>query len=830
MLRSRGIRNIAVVADARMVESSILNMGEHIKKASELYTLNTVLSSGAFHPKLQMYIGDIALLLLVGSGNITSGGMGKNHEVFTFLYADNTNKEQLPLIMQAWTYLKHNCSQFKGITEEQLRWMEQHCDLMHNYRAIADGNKFIKMSDGVEVAFLTNVVGTLWEKLTAAIEDAGATTKITIVSPYFDEGGLVLSAIRKHFTNAFIDVIVQPEQSLLPLKYIDDKQVSFFDWSETIAASDMNFRSINRFLHGKLFHFQSGDEEFLVIGSANATSRAFFADSRSNQEAILLLKGINMQWLNQLGITGHHESINILDYKLSGVLPIDSGEVRMRFKYKIDSVDIRRGGIKLYLSTPINEKIQLCLIDRFGAIVCNIEIAPTGNNFYSLTGHATNNVMTALYAVLRNGSEQISNSQIVNNEQAIWNNNPSPENRRILHLLSKIAAGEYNELDLFDYYDAIYNEGAVEKPSTPEVRNRGVATAPEDKNLTYEEAKALFDTAEILHSGNEMAPNVLTAYLERLQQEITDRQNEDIDDEEDGDLSTGAKREQKEKKVKPFSSERVFVKMKEKISKVYGKYAYRLIERIENTAEEYYVSQSDYAFFLLSLSHLIAIAGKEQRYLIRKDEVTGILMPFKGAVHEYASFHGIVLNVIGKFILFLKSSKGSKAYTNEYDVERLKYFRELSMGKILLCLTLINMKCGGYGDRDEKWKKLILLSVLDVYGASSLDVRSLIEKQLKLFDIEDMEIADSINYVADLYANTLQLYHTIRGQDLMKNIETDRLVCVNEVGFCYIEECLPNAKAPKSLKLSNLGFEYDAVDFVGGKVYNILNDKFYQMI
>ena len=88
-LRQKWITNISVMVDQHMLDGSIGLASGNLKQLSQSYSVNGISSRGAFHPKMNFLIGDSKLLLFFGSGNITPGGHGKNHELFTSFYADS---------------------------------------------------------------------------------------------------------------------------------------------------------------------------------------------------------------------------------------------------------------------------------------------------------------------------------------------------------------------------------------------------------------------------------------------------------------------------------------------------------------------------------------------------------------------------------------------------------------------------------------------------------------------------------------------------------------------------------------------------------------------
>lgn len=79
------------------------------------------------------------MLLLIGSGNLTSSGHGKNFwEVWNAVYVDNSSDSKLGLIMQAWNYLKNLHIDLGAAAIHKIKSIEENCSLLTN------GNKVIQ--------------------------------------------------------------------------------------------------------------------------------------------------------------------------------------------------------------------------------------------------------------------------------------------------------------------------------------------------------------------------------------------------------------------------------------------------------------------------------------------------------------------------------------------------------------------------------------------------------------------------------------------------------------------------------------------------------------
>ena len=818
-LRKRGIRNISVVADTRIMEDCISDMGRNIKNASSLYTINTILCNGAFHPKIHFYIGDNALMCIVGSGNLSSGGNGKNHEIFTSLYADAANKDQLALLLEVWRYLKSVTKDFKGISADQLMWMENHCNLLYN-QPLTEARDLLSLGD-MKVAFFTNENEPLISRLNKIVTTPGAVSKITIASPYFDEQGKVLTELLALYPNATIDVIIQPTLGLLPLKYLQNPKVTFYD------LKDLKIESVrSKFLHGKIFHFQLDDEEILVLGSANATDRGFLKSSKSNMETVVAYVGKQKGWLSDLGLSGVKTKVDLATIA-NPLKHITSATPHFKLLFKILAADLRSTRCKLYMSTPVPSGLKLALFNNEGEILFCSQELPAGKDAIEislLNDISINEVLFAACLDTRNNI--VSNRQVVNNEQAIWSNNPSPENRKISQLLDRIASGDYSELDLFEYYDIIMGEAA--NSTSHSQANRITNEKAEDKQVSYAEAKELaIEHNQTNASPEEFTLRILSTYIDNIRSQIQMREEENMDDEEDGNIADGRQREDSEKNNKIFPSKSNFDTVKKRIVRYFEKYADKLTN-IE--VDEYQVTQSDYAFFILSISHLVALSNKSYNYRTKEKarEEAEIMMPVDGAAHEYTSFHSIAISIIGKFLSYIQYSDGEKEYQNIFDKDRLDNLKTLSVGLIALSLSMIQQKCTFNKAKFQKWHALIMLNLIDVFGQEKIDFKLVLMSQLQLFDLNEVSLVDNAKYLQDLHTRSLALYESIKSEGIRESMRRYRLVYIEYFGFCYVERGIPNLNSPKSIEISNLGFDYWEEEYIFDKIYHIESAQFLQ--
>ena len=215
-LRQKFITNVAVFVDYRMLNEVIGLTTGKLKHLSQSYSVNGIMSKGAFHPKINFLIGDNKLLMFLGSGNITPGGHGKNHELFTGFYADSKESSQLPVLLEAWTYLQALVRDIPGYNQERIsKTISTNADLLKTDQIRK--HSFYKLDDNIEVALLYNDSSSIFNQIVSLVPKEEI-EKITIVSPYFDEKGDTLISLQKHFNTSVMDVFLSTRFGLPPSK------------------------------------------------------------------------------------------------------------------------------------------------------------------------------------------------------------------------------------------------------------------------------------------------------------------------------------------------------------------------------------------------------------------------------------------------------------------------------------------------------------------------------------------------------------------------------------------------------------------------------------
>ena len=304
-LKRKGITNVNLFADTAMLDKSIGFSTGHLKSLSTSYSINSIPCLGAFHPKITILAGENDVLLLQGSGNITNGGHGKNHELFTVFYANKEDQTQLPIIQEAWLYLRRLTNKIEGISSEKLDWISSNCNLLTEIKIKT--HQFSKIDTNFSAALLYNDETSIWKQLIGMVPSESI-KNIKVFSPFYDEKGTLLNRLSVQYNNCTIDAYLQPNRGKHPFKMEKQDEISFISWESTNRAKETTVK-YQRKLHSKLFWFDTGEDQYCLIGSPNATIAAFGTDTKrgANDEFAVLIKVTEKEILEELKLTGEVE-------------------------------------------------------------------------------------------------------------------------------------------------------------------------------------------------------------------------------------------------------------------------------------------------------------------------------------------------------------------------------------------------------------------------------------------------------------------------------------------------------------------------------------------
>lgn len=545
LLRRKKICSINVFADLdQMAEAMEWVSPSFIGNAGRKYSITNIESRGAFHPKINFFVGDDAVMVLIGSGNLTVAGHGKNHEVFTGFMIDENDSSQRPLIAECWHYIKAIAHRGTDFDKQRiLHEIPANCSLLDDTQV--HPHLVHRVKDGLEAALLYNDGTSGILKQLSQIVPMQNVQAMTVVSPFFDEQGTILTMLAQLCPNTKIDVLLQSDCQLPPSKMEGHKRINFYDFDSTTRGKK-NFKTFQRLVHAKILHFKTADKEYCLIGSANATVAAMGTDvSRGvNEEMCVLYISESPKFLSALGIKHAKEKIPVPQKTINkGSLDSTTSTI----KHKILNAQYLDG--RLYLNCKYirsNEDIYIA-VDDGNEIVYLIIDSFSQNRL--IAEHSFNKTVTICYLV-DDDYNCISNKVFINMAKDLEATNPSKESRSINSIISQIENDGYNGLEIAEILTDIMM-GMVEQDQISQkvVHSSSNSTKEKDESLPEFHYNPYLDNNQASKKGlsfkdrSSRLIECIEDSVRRKIKEIDRSLEEQIDEEEEGNAESSYSRE-----------------------------------------------------------------------------------------------------------------------------------------------------------------------------------------------------------------------------------------------------------------------------------------------
>jgi hypothetical protein len=407
-LSRAGVRNICVYVDDSMLQGYLGNLSGYASGAAKRYSLAGIVRQGAFHPKMSLFFGrDGHGFMIIGSGNLTAAGHGKNQELWGAFHIDGPNDPKAPIFKQAWNYAKTIGNETPGMSLRKLEWIETHTPWLKNIQETGQLSG-LDIGKGVTAYFLTNTGNGILNDLLSIVQDE--VVECTIISPFFDQKASVLFELETTYPKAPINAILQPHTCIGELAGKHFDRVTFYDWGALINGNR------ERYLHAKLLYIRTASAEHLLFGSANLTAPALgtAAIKPSNEEVCLLLKRNTGNWLEEMGLIekgGAISATTVSNYdNTEGHRPEQDRCSKIRLK-AIDRISTH---LHLYLEKNDFLNTALVLFDGWGQEQARIELIDgtykENDGYLDLVSDGLSEEL--LYGQLHRNATPISNKQV----------------------------------------------------------------------------------------------------------------------------------------------------------------------------------------------------------------------------------------------------------------------------------------------------------------------------------------------------------------------------------------------------------------------------------
>ena len=290
LVRGRA-KQVLVLSDVEGVRASLSEKG--VRGAGRDYLVEPVaVSGGVFHPKIGAFVAEDQAMLTVGSGNLTFGGWAGNLELVEHLHSGT-----------APSAFRDASALFEAMADHP-RLRHSAAESCHELsRELADA--VTGRTDSGEIRLLHGLGPSLIDQLRDRAEALGGATRLSVVSPYFDDGGgvarlaaaLGLSEVQVHWHGKVASGTAPNWPRTVPAQV---KPVRF----DFLAAD-------SRVLHAKAFEVLCRKGRLVISGSANASDRAL--GTNGNVEAVI----VRAQRDRRGGWSGHAVDAPVMDRALT---------------------------------------------------------------------------------------------------------------------------------------------------------------------------------------------------------------------------------------------------------------------------------------------------------------------------------------------------------------------------------------------------------------------------------------------------------------------------------------------------------------------------------
>jgi len=255
-LREVECREIWVVADAEGYRSSLMERGSH-GVGYEYHLVPIGLRNGVFHPKCCYFVGRDSDLLVVGSGNLTFGGFGRNLEVIEVLSSRSDSR-----CFQAFGEFLKALKRRTDVVCPDLTWVDAFADRAFQVGArVNQGPEFPRL--------LTSVAEAVETQLSTVVSSLGDVQHLTVLSPFFDPDGRAVLELAKDTNAGQVRIALPPGGGLSCFPFPAARR-----WTKKLSAVELEAEKENRRLHAKWIEWKIGQGTLSFTGSVNATHQS----------------------------------------------------------------------------------------------------------------------------------------------------------------------------------------------------------------------------------------------------------------------------------------------------------------------------------------------------------------------------------------------------------------------------------------------------------------------------------------------------------------------------------------------------------------------------
>lgn len=375
-MRRAGVRNVISLVDRGILAEVMDSPAARSLDPFGSYAILPMGGDRLWHPKVILLAGEQSGLLAIGSGNLTSAGHGANAELWSMIHVQGVATDNASLFTQLWDNLRARCGHARGVVAQRLDWFEQYAPWISEVRnesrrtALSMRGSRVELATGTAMSPLEQFLGVVAGR---AIKD------FTVMSPFFDTRGHVLSTLLQAHPKAQLNVIVEDDWGSIPIDLPgpEQRRCTFYRWAALHREDAETSTSKRARLHAKLLvaHLSDGSE-VVLLGSSNASLAGMggLGTPPMNEEVNLLLDCPRSNVLGDLGINLHGSPAVRLDQLRRGVAMEPSTDRRGLRPIRLVLAEYDHPRIVVHSVDGWNEPCSIVIEDPVGQKVAEVQL------------------------------------------------------------------------------------------------------------------------------------------------------------------------------------------------------------------------------------------------------------------------------------------------------------------------------------------------------------------------------------------------------------------------------------------------------------------------
>lgn len=784
-LSGKGINFVSAIVDSDCLSDQLLKFSKAFsgKRALE-FSLHGYKSKGAFHPKIQFYAGNDNILVLIGSGNLTVSGHGKNMEVWTPVMVDSTESSAYPFVRDVWNYLSSLYNELGDEAYNIIKSVEDNCRLLQ--AEYVPSNAEHQIDSECNIRLFVDGSRTLFEQCNDWIGDEKINS-ITVMSPFYDSRAELVKALYNRYKPETINIIVERGFGAPPKSQSIPDYVNIYSWEKAVPEG----KQWQEFFHSKCFFFDGETNNYMLCGSANASVAAFGIPgvASTNREASVGYKSATTDYLAESGI------------RL--IYPISASEVQENPSQKEANTS---ASPLVWIKEASYEYDHYVVRTQNDSTIQGGSITFYSGNrkkhesfeYSSLAGEFTieglfKDSFYPLYVEITNDEGSlISNRQFVIPVVSMDYNNPSPTSTSYRKGCRAIESGQFVNGSVLKFIEQVLSD-AETKISAKSVVDTPTDNKPKEikggqfssfEDYLKDDGTGITGDARTRKgsTSTSQATLLFDSMISYIAKSAKEKEEEDIDNEETEDIKKSEGRDTSTRPAHTVLKPKNADDVKKRVAQMFGKY----IEQLESIAiHETKPSTISMVATLKKFMTAIFFVNRvlSYRYVTEdKPEETQSLLEIPYSIYYHKTATEFVHRIINLFSLYLQKCNVQEE-TNKVIRTKIENYKQYAFE---LCLSVVSVcEWLNEGNKDYEVVKLTLESTLrNIQRALDGKVNSnSIAEIFRRFDksIQDLEGFDK-SYMEEVISIMLTILITP-----LQTYPEGNIVWTNEFGYVTLK-------------------------------------------